>query len=95
MLEQTPYETLVAFLTTRSFPNLLEDNRSLSLPVMIPVGTGDSVVTQERAKTFSTIFENVRIFTLESAGRLLPLEASKELNTSLEVFWKSVEDSEP
>lgn len=50
MLEKTPYETLVAFLTTRSFPNLLEDNRPLNLPVMIPVGTGDSVVNQERAK---------------------------------------------
>ncbi len=95
MLEQTPYETLVAFLTTRSFPNLLEDNRSLSLPVMIPVGTGDSVVNQERAKNFSAIFDNSRIVTLESAGRLLPLEAPKELNSALEVFWKSVEDPEP
>ena len=95
MLEQTPYETLVAFLTTPSFPNLLEDNRPLNLPVMIPVGMGDSVINPERAKKFVKIFGNARIVTLESAGRLLPLEAPKELNAALEVFWESAEGSEP
>ena len=95
MLEQTPYETLVAFLTTPSFPNLLEDNRPLNLPVMIPVGMGDSVINPERAKQFFMIFGNARIVTLESAGRLLPLEAPKELNAALEVFWESAEGSEP
>jgi 3-oxoadipate enol-lactonase len=91
MLEQTPYETLVAFLTTRSFA-IVEPSPALrAIPVMIPVGTGDAVVSVAQARQLSNFFNNTQVVTLESVGRLLPLEAPKELNSALSQFWQSIE----
>jgi pimeloyl-ACP methyl ester carboxylesterase len=92
MLEQTPYETFVAFLTAAEPPPdpavLLP---KLRLPVMIPVGTGDTVLTPDMAKANARRFPNARVVELASAGRLLPLESPAELNQALTKFWDDLD----
>lgn len=95
MLEQTPYETFVAFLTTAEPPpdatSLLP---KLRLPVMIPVGTGDTVLTPAMARANASRFPNARVVELASAGRLLPLESPAELNQALANFWEKLDSGE-
>ena len=91
MLEQTPYETLVAFFLTTSTPKLHAGAAPLELPVMIPIGSADSVVSTELASRSTRFFRNARIVTLESAGRLLPLESPQELNRALRGFWQELD----
>ena len=50
MLEQTPYEQFVAFLTTAEQVPRSQLPAQLKLPVMIPVGRGDSVLTPAMAE---------------------------------------------
>lgn len=92
MLEQTPYETFVAFLTAAEPPPdagvLLP---KLRLPVMIPVGAGDTVLTPDMAKANARRFPNARVVELASAGRLLPLESPAELNQALAKFWDELD----
>lgn len=92
MLEQTPYETFVAFLTAaEQQPAASELLPKLPMPVMIPVGTGDSVLTPEMARKSAAAFMNARVVELPSAGRLLPLESPAELNQALGTFWNELD----
>lgn len=88
MLEQTPYETFVAFLTAaEQQPAASELLPKLPMPVMIPVGTGDTVLTPAMARSNAAAFPRGRVVELPSAGRLLPLESPAELNRALVEFW--------
>jgi pimeloyl-ACP methyl ester carboxylesterase len=87
MLETTPYETLVAFFNTETSPNPATENIRRALPIMIPVGSADSIVSEDIAQRYSLYFDQRQIITLDSAGRLLPLEAPQELNLALQTFW--------
>jgi pimeloyl-ACP methyl ester carboxylesterase len=91
MLEQTPYETLVAFFSTTSTPRASADGAPLDLPVMIPIGSADSVVSTELAQRSTRFFTRARVVSLDSAGRLLPLEAPQELNRALQEFWQQLD----
>ncbi|MFM8517899.1 MAG: alpha/beta fold hydrolase [Nevskiaceae bacterium] len=92
MLEQTPYETFVAFLTAaEQQPAASEVLPKLQMPVMIPVGTGDTVLTPEMAKKIGAGFPDARVVELASAGRLLPLESPAELNRALGTFWNELD----
>lgn len=92
MLEQTPYETFVAFLTAAEPPlDAASVLPKLRLPVMIPVGTGDTVLTPTMAKASARQFPNARVVELPSAGRLLPLESPAELNRALATFWDELD----
>lgn len=96
MLEQTPYESFVAFLTTAETP---PDPKQLlpkiTMPVMIPVGAGDTVLTPEMARKSAAALPNGRVVELASAGRLLPLEAPGELNAALRTFWTELDQRGP
>lgn len=91
MLEQTPYESIVAFLTTQE-PARPELASRLPMPVMIPVGDGDSVVTPAGAEALAKALPDARVVRLPVAGRLLPLEAPAELSRALETFWKQLDE---
>jgi pimeloyl-ACP methyl ester carboxylesterase len=91
MLEQTPYEQFVAFLTTDEKPPRSELPARLKLPVMIPVGQGDSVLTPALAERAAQRFPDARVVVLASAGRLLPLEAPAEFNEALRRFWDELD----
>lgn len=96
MLEQTPYESFVAFLTTAETP---PDPKQLlpkiTMPVMIPVGAGDTVLTPEMAKKSAAALPDGRVVELASAGRLLPIEAPRELNAALRTFWSELDQRGP
>ncbi len=92
MLEQTPYETFVAFLTAaEQQPPAGELLPRLRMPVMIPVGSGDTVLTPEMARKNAAGFPDGRVVELPSAGRLLPLESPAELNRALVEFWNELD----
>jgi len=91
MLEQTPYEQFVAFLTTREQLPRSGLPAQLKLPVMIPVGQGDSVLTPAMAQASAARFPDARVVVLPSAGRLLPLESPAELNDALRRFWDELD----
>jgi len=91
MLEQTPYEQFVAFLTTAEQVPRSQLPAQLKLPVMIPVGRGDSVLTPAMAEQTAKLFPDARVVVLPSAGRLLPLEAPAEFNEALRRFWDELD----
>jgi pimeloyl-ACP methyl ester carboxylesterase len=91
MLEQTPYEQFVAFLTTDEKLPRSQLPAQLKLPVMIPVGQGDSVLTPDMAADTAKEFPDARVVVLPSAGRLLPLEAPAEFNDALRRFWDELD----
>jgi pimeloyl-ACP methyl ester carboxylesterase len=90
MLEQTPYESIVAFMTTQEPPRTDLASR-LPMPVMIPVGDGDTVLTPANAEALAKSFPDARVVRLPVAGRLLPLEAPAELSRALEEFWMQLD----
>ena len=92
MLGQTPYETLVAFLTTSDTPSTADLPAKLTMPVMIPVGQGDTVLTPAMARKIAASFPSGRVIELASAGRLLPLEAPAQLNDALRNFWLELDN---
>lgn len=92
MLGQTPYETLVAFLTTSDTPSTADLPAKLTMPVMIPVGQGDTVLTPAMARRIAASFPSGRVIELASAGRLLPLEAPAQLNDALRNFWLELDN---
>jgi len=92
MLAQTPYETLVAFLTTTDTPTSGELAAKLTMPVLIPVGQGDTVLTPAMATKIAATFPAGRVVQLDSVGRLLPLEAPNELNNALAKFWQELDN---
>ncbi|MEZ5459268.1 MAG: alpha/beta hydrolase [Steroidobacteraceae bacterium] len=91
MIEQTPYESLVAFFNTTEFGGAAALPGALKLPVMVPVGRGDSVLTVQGAERLAAQLPDARVVRIESAGRLLPLEAPNELNASVRQFWSELD----
>jgi pimeloyl-ACP methyl ester carboxylesterase len=63
----------------------------LKLPVMIPVGQGDSVLTPAMAERTAALFPDARVVVLPGAGRLLPLESPREFNDALRAFWTELD----
>jgi pimeloyl-ACP methyl ester carboxylesterase len=91
MLEQTPYEQFVAFLTTTEGVPRAGLPAQLKLPTMIPVGQGDTVLTPAMAEKVAKDFPDARVVVLPSVGRLLPLEAPAEFNAALRRFWDQLD----
>jgi pimeloyl-ACP methyl ester carboxylesterase len=91
MLEQTPYEQFVAFLTTAEGVSRADLPARLKLPVMIPVGQGDTVLTPAMAEKTAAQFPDARVVVLPSVGRLLPLESPQEFNDALRRFWSELD----
>lgn len=92
MLEDTRTEMIVAFLnnggTTKPRLDLYD---KVNVPVLLPVGTGDTVVSVERANAIRSKFKNARVVKIEDAGRLLSLENADALNDALQDFWRGVD----
>jgi pimeloyl-ACP methyl ester carboxylesterase len=91
MIEQTPYESLVAFFNTTDFSGPPGLPGALRLPVMVPVGRGDSVLTVQGAERLAAQLPDSRVVKIESAGRLLPLEAPAQLNEAVRGFWADLD----
>ena len=91
MLEQTPYEQFVAFLTTAEGVSRSDLPAKLKLPVMIPVGQGDTVLTPAMAERTAAQFPDARVVVLQSVGRLLPLESPQVFNDALRRFWDELD----
>lgn len=91
MIEQTPYESLVAFFNTTEFGGSASLPGALKLPVMIPVGRGDSVLTVQGAERLAGQLPDARVVRIESAGRLLPLESPQQLNAAVSQFWSELD----
>ncbi len=94
MLEQTPYESMVAFLTTSEGPRFSDIPAKITVPVMIPVGRDDTVVTVEGARRMAAQFPNARVVVIPAAGRLLPLESPQEFSSAVRAFWAEL-DAKP
>lgn len=91
MIEQTPYESLVAFFNTTEFGGSASLPGSLKLPVMVPVGRGDSVLTVQGAERLVGQLPDARVVRIESAGRLLPLESPVQFNAAVQQFWSELD----
>jgi len=91
MLQQTPYEQFVAFPTTREQLPRSSLPAQLKLPVMLPVGQGDSVLMPAMAQATASKFPDARVVVLPSAGRLVPLESPAEFNDALRRFWDELD----
>lgn len=88
MLLDTRTEMIVAFLTStgRNAPRP-DLPAKIRVPVLLPVGTDDVVITPERADQMARTFPNARVVRLKGAGRLLPLESPEEFNGALRELW--------
>ena len=91
MIEQTPYESLVTFFNTTDFRGSPTLPGALKLPVMVPVGSGDTVVTVQGAQKLATQLPDAQLVRVEAAGRLLPLEAPAALNAAVLRFWADLD----
>jgi 3-oxoadipate enol-lactonase len=91
MIETTPYESLVAFLTTTSMPRMDNLPARVALPVMIPVGRDDTVQTPAMAEKVAREFRDARVVVIPTAGRLLPLESPEALNNAIRAFWTELD----
>jgi pimeloyl-ACP methyl ester carboxylesterase len=91
MLEQTPYESLVAFLTTQESLDTRALPGKIAIPVMLPVGQSDTVLTVAAARKLAPQFKDGRVLELSAAGRLLPLEAPAALNDAIRRFWRDLD----
>lgn len=87
MLNQTPYETIVAFMESRDVSTSPEILRQLKLPVMIPVGSADPIITEAAAARQLALLPRGRVIKVQGSGRLMPLEAPKSFNEALQTFW--------
>jgi pimeloyl-ACP methyl ester carboxylesterase len=87
VIERTPTETMVAFLANGKITPRPDLPAKLKLPVFVPVGKEDGIVTLEGPLSEIEDFHTV---TIESAGRLLPIEAPEELNGHIRDFWAKV-----
>lgn len=92
MLEDTRTEMMVALLTnsgtTEPRPDLYD---KITVPVLLPVGTEDTVVSVERANAIAAKFKNAQAVKIKDAGRLLSLENADALNEALRAFWRNVD----
>jgi pimeloyl-ACP methyl ester carboxylesterase len=88
MLLDTRTEMIVAFLTStgRNAPRPDLPGK-IRVPVLLPVGTDDVVITPERADQMARTFPSARVIRLKGAGRLLPLESPDEFNAALRELW--------
>jgi pimeloyl-ACP methyl ester carboxylesterase len=91
MLEQTPYESMVAFLTTKDGPALGGFPATVQIPVMIPYGRDDTVVPVDMVRRVAGEFPNARTVAVPTAARLLPLEAAPELSAAIRAFWTELD----
>ena len=48
-------------------------------------------ISTELAQRSTRFFTRARVVSLDSAGRLLPLEAPQELNRALQEFWQQLD----
>lgn len=88
MLMDSRTEMFVSWLSTTGEGKPRPDLPSkINVPVMIPVGSADVVLTEERAKKLVEGFPNAEIVRIEGPGRLLPLESPETLNRILREFW--------
>lgn len=92
MLEDTRTEMLVAHLinggATKPRPDLYD---KIDVPVLLPIGTADSVVSLDLTEEIRKKFDDARIMEIENAGRLLSLENADALNKALRDFWQDIE----
>ena len=79
---------IVAFLTSTGQNQPRPDlPGKIRVPVLLPVGTDDVVITPERADQMARTFPDARVVRLKGAGRLLPLESPEEFNGALRQLW--------
>ena len=92
MLEDTRTEMMVALLSnggaTKPRPDLYD---KITVPVLLPIGTDDTVVSVERANAIGSKFKNARVVKIKDAGRLLSLENADALNSALRDFWRDID----
>jgi len=88
ILEVTPVETMVAFLGGYVIEPRPDLPAKLKVPVLVPVGSDDTVIELDGALAQ---VPNLEIVTLEGSGRLLPIEAPEALNEALSRFWSSLD----
>ncbi|MDX2142542.1 MAG: alpha/beta hydrolase [Rhodospirillaceae bacterium] len=88
MLLETRTEMIVKFLTiqgrTQPRPDLAA---KIKVPVLLPIGSADVVITPERADAMAKQFSNAEVARIEGAGRLLSLESPEEFNKALRTLW--------
>lgn len=88
MIYATPHTAIVASMysngQTVQRPDL---PAKIDVPVMLPIGNGDQVFSIDRYNEMAADFPNATVVELDSAGRLLPLEAPEEFNRALREFW--------
>lgn len=88
MLLDSRVEMIVAHLTgsgtTPARPDL---PGKIKVPVLIPAGTEDSVISMEQFEQNARAFPNATVVAIEGAGRLIPLEASSRFSAALRRFW--------
>lgn len=94
MMDQTPFESFVAFLTTPDVKPRPDLPTKLKLPVLLPVGEKDSVFTPTLARAEASKMPDARVVLLAGAGRLLPLESPDALNQAIRDFWTSLDSKE-
>jgi pimeloyl-ACP methyl ester carboxylesterase len=88
MLLETRTEMIVAFLTgagqTPPRPDLA---KAIAVPMLLPVGDDDVVITPARAEAMKSTFRDAEVVRIKGAGRLLSLESPAEFNAALRGFW--------
>jgi pimeloyl-ACP methyl ester carboxylesterase len=87
MMEDTRLESIVAFMTaTRvELPDDLAER--LTVPVLLPIGDGDTLIGAEEARALAARMPQGRVAAITGSGRFPPLERPDLLNACLREFW--------
>lgn len=88
MLSESRTEMIVAHLTNSgSTPARPDLPGKITVPVMIPAGSEDSIFSMDRFNDIATAYPNATVVPIEGAGRLIPLESPEVFNRALREFW--------
>lgn len=88
MVYATPHNMIVAsmysFGRNKTRPDLYG---KIDVPVLLPIGSGDVLFSSDYIHEMAEKFPDASVVELNSAGRLLPIEAPDEFNRALREFW--------
>ena len=91
MLRDQPFELFVTFLTGQAIQARPDIPSQLQVPVFLPYGEEDIVMTQENVNKLLDMYPNAIASSVPKAGRLLSLENPSALNNALTSFWSGLE----
>jgi 3-oxoadipate enol-lactonase len=96
MIQATPHNMIVASMYSFGRnPSRADLYAKIKVPVLLPIGKGDVLFSTNYISSMARKFPDATVVELDSAGRLLPLEAPEQFNKALRDFWARLDARQP